>query len=67
MMTLLTALKLSERFNVQIQITYFRVSVNASIVSGTSAELDPKEWVTVEDLLYGLMLPSGNDAAMALA
>lgn len=67
MMTLLTALKLSERFNVQIKITYFRVSVNASIVSGTSAELDPKEWVTVEDLLYGLMLPSGNDAAMALA
>ena len=67
MMTLLTALKLSERFNVQIKITYFRVSVNASIVSGTSAELDPKEWVTVEDLLYGLMLPSGNDSAMALA
>jgi len=23
--------------------------------------------LTVEELLYGLMLPSGNDAAMALA
>ncbi len=42
MMTLLTTLRLSERFNVQIKNTYFRVSVNASIVSGTSAELDPK-------------------------
>src|SRR5712692_1073874 len=27
----------------------------------------PGEVLTVEDLLYGLMLPSGNDAALALA
>ncbi len=27
----------------------------------------PGEELTVEDLLYGLMLPSGNDAALALA
>ena len=25
------------------------------------------QWVTVRDLLYGLLLPSGNDAAVALA
>lgn len=36
-------------------------------MTGTSAELEPKEWLTIEDLLYGLMLPSGNDAAMVLA
>lgn len=29
--------------------------------------LDPGEELTIEDLLYGLMLPSGNDAALALA
>jgi len=29
--------------------------------------LDPGEEVSVEDLLYGLMLPSGNDAAVMLA
>ena len=29
--------------------------------------LYPGEELTVEDLLYGLMLPSGNDAALALA
>ncbi|MPZ13174.1 MAG: LysM peptidoglycan-binding domain-containing protein [Chloroflexi bacterium] len=29
--------------------------------------LEPDEELTVEDLLYGLMLPSGNDAAVALA
>jgi D-alanyl-D-alanine carboxypeptidase len=29
--------------------------------------LRPGETLTVEDLLYGMMLPSGNDAALALA
>jgi len=29
--------------------------------------LQPGDVVTLEDLLYGLMLPSGNDAAMAIA
>ncbi|MCC5578092.1 D-alanyl-D-alanine carboxypeptidase [Microtetraspora sp. AC03309] len=34
---------------------------------GTSADLRPGERVAVKDLLYGLMLPSGADAAYALA
>lgn len=34
---------------------------------GTSARLEENEWVLINDLLYGLMLPSGNDAAIALA
>ena len=25
------------------------------------------DWISVLDLLYGIMLPSGNDAAMVLA
>jgi len=29
--------------------------------------IDPGETVTLEDLLYGLMLPSGNDAAVLIA
>ncbi|HEV8637660.1 MAG TPA: D-alanyl-D-alanine carboxypeptidase family protein [Chloroflexota bacterium] len=29
--------------------------------------LRPGEQITIEDLLYGLMLPSGNDAALAVA
>lgn len=36
-------------------------------MSGTSAEIATGEIYTVENLLYGLMLPSGNDAAVALA
>jgi D-alanyl-D-alanine carboxypeptidase (penicillin-binding protein 5/6) len=34
---------------------------------GTSMGLLPGDEVTIEDLLYGLMLPSGNDAALVLA
>lgn len=36
-------------------------------VSGTSAQLVEGDIYTLEQLLYGLMLPSGNDAAMCLA
>lgn len=36
-------------------------------MSGTSAELIEGDTYTVKQLLYALMLPSGNDAAVALA
>lgn len=43
------------------------VSYNASITEGSSMYLKANEKITVEGLLYGLMLNSGNDAATALA
>ena len=36
-------------------------------MTGTSADLREGDVLTVKDLLYGMMLPSGNDAAHALA
>jgi D-alanyl-D-alanine carboxypeptidase (penicillin-binding protein 5/6) len=42
-------------------------SAKAAATGGTSAKLKAGEKVPVRDLLYGLMLPSGNDAARALA
>jgi len=36
-------------------------------MEGTSANLKSGEELLVIDLLYGLMLPSGNDAGVALA
>ena len=39
----------------------------ASHVRGTTANLRKNDYLTVEQLLYGAMLPSGNDAAFALA
>jgi len=36
-------------------------------IGGSSAGLQPNDSLTVEDLLYAMMLPSGNDAAMLIA
>jgi D-alanyl-D-alanine carboxypeptidase (penicillin-binding protein 5/6) len=43
------------------------VTQDAAEVTGTSANLKPGDTLTVEQLMYGVMLPSGNDAAFLLA
>ena len=58
-----------------INVTYFlfvveiavMVSPNAALLNGTTAQLKHGKWVRLEDLLYGTMLPSGNDAAYLLS
>ena len=51
------------------QTPYARLTAKIKIVPcaahlvGTSAELIVGDTLTVEELLYGMMLPSGNDAA----
>lgn len=45
-------------------VTY---SERAAKTTGSSAKLLAGEQLPVKDLLYGLLLPSGNDAAVALA
>jgi D-alanyl-D-alanine carboxypeptidase (penicillin-binding protein 5/6) len=42
-------------------------SENADATAGSSCDLKAGEQVSVGELLYGLMLPSGNDASVALA
>jgi D-alanyl-D-alanine carboxypeptidase (penicillin-binding protein 5/6) len=43
------------------------VSVEAWHAGGSSMFIDPKSTVTVDQLLHGLLIVSGNDAAVALA
>lgn len=50
-----------------LSTTYFKITSWAASINGTSANLFDNYWMSVEDLLYGLMLPSGNDAALVLA
>jgi D-alanyl-D-alanine carboxypeptidase len=38
-------------------------SSTTPVLGGTSAELLPGEKISVAELLYAMMLPSGNDAA----
>lgn len=44
-----------------------KILPNAANLIGTSAQLLSDDLLTVEELLYGMMLPSGNDAAQSLA
>jgi D-alanyl-D-alanine carboxypeptidase (penicillin-binding protein 5/6) len=39
----------------------------ASAMCGTTANLKAGDKLTIWNLLHGLMLPSGNDAAFAIA
>ena len=60
----MTALLTLEKGNLDDVVTVGR---NAYGVPGTSIYLDLGEQITLRDLLYGLLLASGNDAAIAIA
>jgi len=61
---IMTALLALQRANLDAVVT---VSAAAANASGSRMGLGAGEKLTVRDLLYGLLLPSGNDAAVALA
>ena len=60
----MTALIALERSTLDEKVT---AGKNASGVPGTSLYLSEGETLTMEQMLYGLMLRSGNDAAVAIA
>jgi D-alanyl-D-alanine carboxypeptidase len=61
---IMTALIVCEQCNV---LDRMRIPKEAVGIEGSSMYLTEGEVLTVQDLLYGLMLRSGNDAAVALA
>ncbi|WP_353892298.1 D-alanyl-D-alanine carboxypeptidase family protein [Proteinivorax hydrogeniformans] len=60
-MTAIVALELIEDIN-----GYFKVTPEASGIIGSSIYLEEGETIPIKDLLYGLMIRSGNDSAVAL-
>ncbi|MBQ9300225.1 MAG: D-alanyl-D-alanine carboxypeptidase [Clostridia bacterium] len=60
----MTAMLAIENCNLDETVT---ASGNAYGVPGTSIYLDKGETLSLHDMLYGLMLASGNDAAVAIA
>lgn len=66
-MTCYVTLMLCKKLGIPMGEFTIRVSKLAAGMTGTSAELNEGEHLKVLDLLYALMLPSGNDAAWALA
>ncbi len=61
---IMTALVALENLDKSAPVT---VSSSAAGVEGSSMYLQEGEILTLEELLYGLMLSSGNDAAVAIA
>ena len=61
---IMTALVVCEQCNV---LDRMRIPKEAVGIEGSSMYLTEGEVLTVQELLYGLMLRSGNDAAVALA
>ncbi len=61
---IMTALLAVEQGNMEDVV---EISPNASGIEGSSIWLSAGEKLKLKDLLYGLMLSSGNDAALAIA
>lgn len=61
---IMTALVVCEQCNV---LDRMRIPKEAVGIEGSSMYLQENEVLTIQELLYGLMLHSGNDAAVALA
>ncbi len=61
---IMTALIICEQCNV---LDRMKIPKEAVGIEGSSMYLQEGEVLTIQDLLYGLMLRSGNDAAVALA
>ena len=61
-MTATVCLDLLALFKIDISTNVVIMPSAANLV-GTSAELIIGDQLTIEELMYGMMLPSGNDAA----
>lgn len=60
---IMTALIVLEKYDLKKTLTVQGLEV----VEGSTMKLQEQESITIENLLYGLMLPSANDAAYVLA
>ena len=66
-MTAYVVFDLMQRYYVDEHTTLIKVHPLTCELKGTSANLLPNEILSIWELLHGMMLPSGNDAAQTLA
>ena len=66
-MTALVVIQLVEKMKLCPYTIYLQISKKASSYQGTTANLLEGDILSIWDLLHGMMLPSGNDAASCLA
>lgn len=66
-MTLITTLDLLSIYGIDPEKLKLMIPERAQNTNGTSAKLKQKNLLYMKDVFYGLMLPSGNDAAVTIA
>lgn len=68
-MTAYVVLKLLDKYKIDSEMVKVNVleSSTTPFLGGTSAELLANDKLSVFELMYAMMLPSGNDAAQSLA
>ena len=64
---ILTAILAIENLNLEDNVIVSRNAVYSTPIGSSVMGVKPGEIFTVEELLYGLLLPSGNDVALVLA
>lgn len=65
-MTCILILEIAEENSISLKDT-ITITPIAARMPGTTANLEEGDRIRIKDLLYGLMLPSGNDAAISLS
>jgi D-alanyl-D-alanine carboxypeptidase len=67
LMTLYSVYRLCDVLKINMNEELVVIDEETTQVTGTTANLKRGDTLSVDQLIYGLMLPSGNDAAFALA
>lgn len=67
MINLITILEIIQNLNLDPKQILVRVSREASVISGTTASIKENYVLNLYSLYFGMMLPSGNDAAFQIA
>lgn len=66
-MTCLVTLKFLEEKKITLDAIRIKIPGHAECIDGTSAFLNAGGIMNIKQLLYAMMLPSGNDAALVLS
>ena len=65
-MTAFVVIEITNRLKLNLDQLEIEIFPQACALIGTSANLCERDILTARQLLYGMMLPSGNDAALTL-
>jgi len=66
-MTALTAINIIKKYDISVMGSKIEVNNEAALQGGTTAYLSEEDLLSLWDLMHGMLIPSGNDAAYSIA